>query len=438
MDQLERSWSGEPEALAGSLQQVSDETVLFRSGPGFHDGWTTRLAVAPRTILSLSRNGTDPLAPVRELDRVLADRRRRGGTGDTGVAVLAGYELLGGMVAARRGAGLPDLHAWAVDASFTRTGDSRWLLTSRPGPAGDLERWFPEVQDPSAEPALPKRAAVPATTSLPREQYLRSVDRIRAHIRDGDVYQANLTQQFAVPCTGDALTLYRRLSRRTPAPRSALVGCRRFAVASVSPELFLAGAFGGRIRTGPIKGTRPRHQDPVADLAAAEELRLSEKDNAELLMIVDLVRNDLGRICRTGSIAVRELAGLVSYPAVHHLVASVAGELDASAALPEILAAAFPGGSITGAPKQRAMEILSRLEPVERSFYTGSLFWFGDDGSFDSSILIRSVILADGLARLGAGGGVVADSDAEAEWKESNDKARAPAEVLGFIPEEAR
>ncbi len=424
--------------LAGSLKRAGDETVVFQAGSEFDDGWTTRLAVRPRTVLSLARNRADPSAPVRELEKLLLERQRLGGTDCTGVAVLAGYELLEGPVPGKQGPALPDLHAWVVDASFTRTGTARWLLTSRHGRAGDLERWIPGGNDPAAEPNPVHRPTVQAVTSLPRERYLRLVDRIRTHILEGDVYQANLTQQFEVPFAGDPLALYHRLTRRTPSPRSALVECRRFALASVSPELFLAGAFGGEIRTGPIKGTRPRHEDPAADQAAAEELRQSEKDNAELLMIVDLVRNDLGRVCLPGSIEVRELAGLVSYPAVHHLVATVAGRLDASATLPKILEAAFPGGSITGAPKKRAMEILRRLEPVERSFYTGSLFWFGDDGTFDSSILIRSVVLTDGLARLGAGGGIVADSDAEAEWKESNDKARAPAEVLGFIPEEAR
>jgi anthranilate/para-aminobenzoate synthase component I len=264
------------------------------------------------------------------------------------------------------------------------------------------------------------------------------VDRIRTYILDGDIYQANLTQQFEVPWSGDALDLYHRLTRRTPSPRSAMVACQGFAMASVSPELFLAGEFGGEIRTGPIKGTRARQDDPTADRAVAEELKRSEKDNAELLMIVDLSRNDLGRVCSPGSIEVRELAGLVSYPAVHHLVAVVAGRLEPSATLARIMEATFPGGSITGAPKERAMEILRDLEPVERSYYTGSLFWFGDDGTFDSSILIRSVILKGGRARLGAGGGIVADSNADAEWKESNDKARAPAEVLGFVPEDAR
>jgi len=435
MDQLERSWSGEPERLAGALQRTGEDTVLFEACPGFEGGWTTRVAVAPRTLLSCNRNRNEPLAPVRKLENMLAARRSRGGTACTGIAVLAGYELLQGEVFHRPGPGLPDLHAWEVDASLTRIEAGRWLLTSKDGDAGELERWL--LPETGPDPAPLQRSAVQASTSLPRDQYLRAVDTIRTHIIEGDVYQANLSQQFTVPFTGDVLNLYGRLVRRTPSPRAALVASRRFAMASVSPELFLSGDGSGAIRTGPIKGTRRRHQDRLADSAAAEELRRSEKDNAELLMIVDLMRNDLGRVCRPGTIEVPALARLVSYPAVHHLVATVVGRLEPSSRIPDILEAAFPGGSITGAPKERAMEILRSLEPLERSFYTGSLFWFGDDGSFDSSILIRSVILADGKARLGAGGGIVADSDPESEWEESNDKARALAEVLGFVPEEA-
>lgn len=438
MGQQERAWTGEPELLARALQRTCGDTVLFQSGSGYEGGWSTRVAVHPRTVLSATRNGKDPLAPVRQLGRMLKERRSRGGTACTGIAVLAGYELLEGRFAARPGPALPDLHAWGVDSSFTRTGRERWLLSRLHGDASELARWMPEMNaaGPVPGPAVP--GLIRAATSLPRERYLRSVDTIRDHILEGDVYQANLTQQFTVPFAGTPLDLYCRLTRKTPAPRSALVGCSRFSVASVSPELFLEGELGGSIRSCPIKGTRRRQDDPAADRAASKELSNSEKDHAELLMIVDLVRNDLGRISVPGSIHVPELAGLVRYPAVHHLVATVEGRLERAAGLPEILAATFPGGSITGAPKERAMEILRRLEPVERSFYTGSLFWFGDDGSFDSSILIRSVVVADGLARLGAGGGIVADSDAEAEWKESNDKARAPAEVLGFVPEEAR
>ena len=154
-------------------------------------------------------------------------------------------------------------------------------------------------------------------------------------------------------------------------------------------------------------------------------------------MIVDLERNDLGRVCRTGSVQVRELHTLRSFASVHHLVACVEGDLRSGTRPSDLIRATFPGGSITGAPKIRAMEILREIEPAPRGFYTGSLLWFGDDGSMDSSILIRSVVMSHGSLGVGAGGGIVADSQAEAEWRESNDKARAILGVLGFAPEEA-
>ena len=210
-----------------------------------------------------------------------------------------------------------------------------------------------------------------------------------------------------------------------------------FALASLSPETFLRSRSPREIETWPIKGTRPRGSSPAADRAASAELLHSEKDRAELLMIVDLERNDLSRVCKAGTVEVTELAGLRSFPAVHHLVACVRGSLRDDADVAAILRATFPGGSITGAPKIRAQQILRELEPAQRGFFTGSLFWFGDDGRLDSSILIRSWVFGEGQAFLGAGGGIVADSEPEEEWHESNHKARALATALGFDPEEA-
>jgi anthranilate/para-aminobenzoate synthase component I len=206
----------------------------------------------------------------------------------------------------------------------------------------------------------------------------------------------------------------------------------------VSPETFLRAGADGEVRTVPIKGTRPRRASPAADAGAARELLESAKDRAELVMIVDLERNDLGRVCRTGSVRVEALGELRSFATLHHLVGRVAGRLRPEVGLGALLRACFPGGSISGAPKRRAMEILRALEPVERNFFTGSLVWFGDDGSLDSSILIRTLVLRDGWALLGAGGGVVAESDPEAEWSESNHKAAPLAAALGFDPREAR
>jgi para-aminobenzoate synthetase component 1 len=275
-------------------------------------------------------------------------------------------------------------------------------------------------------------------TSLPREEYLSAVRTLKRHITRGDIYQANLCQQFRLGCSGDELELYRELATRAPAPRSAFFDTGRVRLVSVSPETFLTLDASGRIATHPIKGTRPRGASEAADREQRESLLRSPKDHAELLMIVDLERNDLGRVCRTGSVRVTGLAALRSFATVHHLVASVEGRLEPGIDMVDLLRASFPGGSITGAPKLRAIELLAGVEPVRRGWFTGSLFWFGDDGTTDSSILIRSLVLRDGRAWLGAGGGIVADSDPEEEWRESNHKARALAEALGFDPEEAR
>jgi para-aminobenzoate synthetase component 1 len=209
------------------------------------------------------------------------------------------------------------------------------------------------------------------------------------------------------------------------------------ALASCSPETLVDVQPTGRVETWPIKGTRPRGATAEADERARRELLGSAKDRAELLMIVDLERNDLGRICHIGSVETPATAEPRTYPEVHHLVGHVRGQLRPEVGAAGILDAVFPGGSITGAPKLRAIEILETLEPVPRSFFTGSLFWFGDDGTTESSILIRTVVFAGDTALIGAGGGIVADSDPEAEREESNHKIRALAHGLGFDPGEA-
>jgi len=260
---------------------------------------------------------------------------------------------------------------------------------------------------------------------------------VQRHIAAGDIYQANLTQRLSCDFDGDPWALYRGLTESTQAPRSAFIDAGEWALASVSPETFVDVGKDDVATTLPIKGTRPRGETPEEDEALKRDLLASEKDRAELTMIVDLERNDLGRVAKTGTVEVRELAALKTYPAVHHLVATVTATLKAGTGFEDLVRAVFPGGSITGAPKRRAVSILEELEPVPRGFYTGSLFFLDDDGSTWSSILIRSVVVARGVAHLGAGGGVVADSDPEEEWMESNAKARALTRVLGFEPEEA-
>ncbi len=426
----------DPESLCARLAHGREDVVFFHSAPSYSDAWPTRIGLDPKTVLSLQADPARPLDPVRRLERLHRARLLKGGTGATGLAVLLSYELLAGpkRAGSRDRQALPDLHAWEVNESLTWTGEGEYLYTSA-GPDRFARRLSAERPVPPGPEGTVRRTE--ARTSLPRASYLAAVRKIQDHIRKGDIYQANLTQRFQAPFRGERFGLWSRLSAATPSPRAAFVATERFAVASVSPELFLRGERGGAIETRPIKGTCRRETDPASDAAAGRRLVDSVKDNAELLMIVDLERNDLGRVCRTGTIQVPQVAALRSYPAVHHLVGVVQGTQKRNTGLDDLFQATFPGGSITGAPKERAIQILRRMEPVDRGFYTGSLFWFGDDGSFDSSILIRSVVLAGGNAFLGAGGGIVHDSDPEAEWVESCDKARAPAAVLGFVPEEA-
>jgi anthranilate/para-aminobenzoate synthase component I len=404
------------------------------------------VALAPERVIRWRRvrDGRDE-APLAALERLVRDRRRRGGEASTGVAALLGFDLLAPAGGGRDdGSSLPDLVALTVDSSVCFAPGARPVLHGRTD--REIERArrrlriLRETSGPSSDRARPSRvvpeSARPAT-SLPRDDYLRAVEVVKEHIRAGDIYQANLTQRFTIDYRGDPFELFRDLCRAAPGPRSAFVGLEELAVGSVSPETFLRATPDGRVETRPIKGTRPRADDPDEDAALARSLVDSAKDRAELLMVVDLERNDLGRVCRTGSIEVPELLTLRSYAAVHHLVARVTGDLLPETGPAGLIESTFPGGSVSGVPKTRALEILRRLEPVPRNFYTGSLLWFGDDGSLESSILIRTVVLSGGRAMLGAGGAVVADSDPEEEWVESNHKAARLARVLGFAPEEA-
>jgi len=371
------------------------------------------------------------------LERLVAERRALGGTSETGVAALLAYELFDD---ARPTHATPArLVVLTVDGSVRIQEGSAALLSARdPSRIDSLRRRLDALSGKApVEPATPLRSIGRPRTSLPRTAYLKAVEGVKAHIAEGDIYQANLCQRFCVECDGDPFAAYAKMTVTTPAPRSAFVETPWFTLVSLSPETFLRASRSGVVETWPIKGTRPRGATPAEDREAAENLMASEKDHAELLMIVDLERNDLSRVCRAGSVEVPELAALRTYPAVHHLVARVRGRLAANVGIRDLLRATFPGGSITGAPKIRAMEILRELEPVARGLFTGSLFWFGDDGTLDSSILIRSWVFSGGRGWLGAGGGIVADSEPDEEWQESNHKARALTEAVGFDPEEA-
>jgi anthranilate/para-aminobenzoate synthase component I len=405
------------------------------TGPFGGDGWLQGPLVALQPVAQPLPHA--PEEGLGALARLVETRRARGGPAETGLAVLAGYELFAATSLPPSAA--PRLVALAVDRSVRFLGGGRVRLTGPDLPLDRARRALDVAPRGrcDASPA-PARATAAAGTSLPRARYLAAVERLLHHIREGDVYQANLCQRFEVRYAGDPLALYVELSSAAPAPRSAFVATAGLALASLSPETFLRVRLPGRIETLPIKGTRPRGATAAEDRDRAEQLLRSPKDRAELLMIVDLERNDLSRVCRAGTVRVAELVRLRSYAAVHHLEARVQGELREGVGVDDLLRATFPGGSISGAPKRRAMEILGELEPVRRGFFTGSLLWFGDDGRVDSSILIRTLTFGRERAWLGAGGGIVADSSPEREWEESNHKARLLARGLGFEPEQAR
>jgi para-aminobenzoate synthetase component 1 len=247
----------------------------------------------------------------------------------------------------------------------------------------------------------------PFTSNVSRDQYKAAFDRIQHYIQAGDCYQVNLTRCFDAGYTGDPWTAYRALRKLAAAPFSAYLSLEKEAtLMCLSPERFMS-LHGHRVETSPIKGTRPRDSDPRLDELARQDLRASQKDRAENLMIVDLLRNDLGRSCMPGSIHVDRLFDIQSFPTVHHLVSTISGELNADRNAWDLLRDSFPGGSITGAPKRRAMEIISELETHERDVYCGSVVYVSADGRMDSNIAIRSLLCADGEVRCWGGGALL-------------------------------
>ncbi len=269
-------------------------------------------------------------------------------------------------------------------------------------------------------------------SSFTRDAYLDAVARVREYILAGDIFQTNLSQRFEAPLLEAPWDLYRRMRARNAAPFAAFFETPEVSVISASPERFLRADERGHVETRPIKGTTPRGYGPEHDGLLGQALSESAKDRAENLMIVDLMRNDLSRVCRPGTVRVPELFALEHYATVHHLVSTVVGELEPGRDGFDLLRAAFPGGSITGAPKVRAMEIIAELEPSQRSVYCGSLGYCSVTGALDTSIAIRTVIAPAGRDRVyfSAGGGIVADSDPEQEYRETLHKARGMIDAL--------
>lgn len=339
------------------------------------------------------------------------------------------------------------LHDWVV-AWDHRTGGA-WLLgRAVDGDLRRLARRTAEVRDrvvgfrpPVPAPDLPPLAL---RSNMTRPAYRAAVEAVRTAIAAGEIYQANLARRLEAPFAADPWPLFRRLRTGDPAIHAAYLdlgpggakGCPGLhapetepgprAIMSASPEPFLAVSSNGSVQANPIKGTRPRGRDRAADRDLARELLASAKDRAENVMIVDVLRNDLGRVCQPGSVRVPRLCRLERTTAVQHLVSTVTGRLARDRDVFDLLAAAFPGGSITGAPKIRAMEILEELEPVRRGPYTGAAGWIGPDGAMATSILIRTFVADGHRLTLHVGGGITWRSDPDAEWAETVAKAAGP------------
>jgi len=271
-------------------------------------------------------------------------------------------------------------------------------------------------------------------SSFSHRGYLDVVSKVREYIYAGDIFQANISQRFEATLDETPWSLYRRLRRHNPAPFAAFLDLPGVAVVSASPERFLQVDPSGHVETRPIKGTRARGFGPEHDAALAQALTESAKDRAENLMIVDLMRNDLSRVCLPGSVRVSELFTLERYATVHHLVSTVVGDLAPGTDALDLLRAAFPGGSITGAPKLRAMEIIAECEPSRRGVYCGSIGYWSRTGALDTSIAIRTAVVKNGHVYFSAGGGIVADSVPEQEYRETLDKARATIDMLSAAP----
>ncbi len=459
-----------PIDVAEALRDLPGLALLESARPGRNARWTY-LTADPVAVLTEPAAGGDPFAVARRLLTRLAPGapgRHRGGPDAPpflgGLVGYLGFEL--GDVLERLPAPPPDdqdlpilrlaLHDWAI--GWDRRTGTAWLAgRALDGDADRLARRLADVRARIRSKPLSQGSALAAgdahaggidfVSSLDRDAYMVGVERIRERIARGDIYQANLTRRLAAPFDGDPWPLYRRLRTGDPSLFSAYLDlgggspahgsalgsapARPRAILSASPEPFLAISPRGIVSADPIKGTRPRGRTHAEDRALARELLTSGKDRAENVMIVDVLRNDLGRVCLPGTVRVPRLCRLERTATVQHLVSTVTGRLAPGHDAFDLLRAAFPGGSITGAPKIRAMEILRELEPTRRGPYTGALGWIGPDGSMATSILIRTFVADGTRLSLHVGGGITFQSEPAAEWAETVAKARGPLGAIG-------
>ncbi|MFV7784570.1 aminodeoxychorismate synthase component I [Shewanella marisflavi] len=320
------------------------------------------------------------------------------------------------------------LYDWALIFCYQK---QEWSLVHYHGEQALAERLntVNAFLNAQTEPSKAFKLSRDWQAQITQAAYKDKFDRVQEYLHSGDCYQINLTQRFEAEYQGDEWQAYLKLRASNKAPFSAFIRLEKHAILSISPERFIK-LKGDAIETKPIKGTMARASDAVADKAAAKALAASEKDRAENLMIVDLLRNDIGKVASPGSVRVPHLFAIESFPAVHHLVSTVTAKLAAPNSPCDLLRAAFPGGSITGAPKIRAMEIIEELEPSRRSLYCGSIGYISQDGQMDTSITIRTLVAEAPRLYCWAGGGIVADSQVDAEYQESYDKVSRILPVL--------
>jgi para-aminobenzoate synthetase component 1 len=390
-------------------------------------------------------SGEDPFQALRRVVRSMGVRRGSREQGLIGGLIgYLGYELGGHIetlpMTRLDDAGAPDLYFCLYDTVLSYDhARAVWSMSSfsRRSLADTRRELMRTVElrtasGPSAVAgAAPARNSAPLRSNFTRAQYLAAVRRVKRYIRDGDVYQVNLSQRFSTRIPSSPWDLYRALRQLNPAPYSCYLKFPELVLASSSPELFLR-VRGRDVETQPIKGTRPRGQSPAEDNALRMQLAASSKDAAELAMIVDLERNDLGRVCAYGSVRVKRRRHIQKYATVFHADATVVGRLARGTDIVDVLRATFPGGSITGCPKIRAMQIIDELEPTARGPYTGSIGWIGADGDAELNIAIRTFIVTGRTVSFQVGGGIVADSNPISEYQETLDKGKALASALRF------
>jgi para-aminobenzoate synthetase component I len=435
----------DPASVFATLARTAEHVFWLDAGPSADTGWSWVGAGAlerrPQSVREVICASPSSHRSTASVDPWSAGPFRGGWVG------WLGYDDAAARAGAPTAAGETDLTDLGPD------GRERWLRVdefvafdhakrrvwaiSRPDRASALRELLHGDADSGSGsgPAFDHAATdtpQPATGRHSPGEYAGLIERCREAIREGDAYQLCLTTRFSTTASVDPLVAHARLRAATPAHHGGIVRSGDLALISASPEQFLS-VEAGTVRTRPIKGTRPRGGDPIADAALADELQSSEKERAENVMIVDLMRNDLSRVCQPGSVGVDELLAIESYPAVHQLVSTVSGRLRPGTTVGELLDAAFPAGSMTGAPKLSAMTILHELEAGPRGVFAGCFGWIGEDGALDLAMVIRSIVTHPGGAYVGAGGGITWRSDAADEVAEVAIKARGPLAAIGAM-----